>query len=113
MTVRIAKTLGLKKFLDLSNKLEIYDDIPELLSVSLGSVETSLINLTKRYSSFVNGEKINPNLINRIQDRRGKTIFKIEDRVCVGCDKYLNNSKEYPFIKYDNERIFSEETAIK
>ena len=59
------------------------------------------------------GEKINPNLINRIQDRRGKTIFKIEDRVCVGCDKYLNNSKEYPFIKYDNERIFSEETAYQ
>ena len=58
MTVRIAKTLGLKKILDLSNKLEIYDDIPELLSVSLGSVETSLINLTaKRYSSFVNGGK--------------------------------------------------------
>jgi len=114
MTVRIAKTLGLKKILDLSNKLEIYDDIPELLSVSLGSVETSLINLTAAYSSFVNGgKKINPNLINRIQDRRGKTIFKIEDRVCVGCDKYLNNSKEYPFIKYDNERIFSEETAYQ
>ena len=48
MTVRIAKTLGLKKILDLSNKLEIYDDIPELLSVSLGSVETSLINLTAK-----------------------------------------------------------------
>ena len=57
MTVRIAKTLGLKKILDLSNKLEIYDDIPELLSVSLGSVETSLINLTATYSSFVNGGK--------------------------------------------------------
>ena len=41
MTVRIAKTLGLNKILTLSNKLDIYEEIPELLSVSLGSVETS------------------------------------------------------------------------
>ena len=55
MTVRIAKTLGLEKILNLSNQLEIYDDIPELLSVSLGAAETSLINLTSAYASFVNG----------------------------------------------------------
>ena len=46
MTVRIAKSLGLNKILELSNELNIYDDIPELLSVSLGAAETSLINLT-------------------------------------------------------------------
>ena len=57
MTVRIAKALGLNKILNLSNKLEIYDDIPELLSVSLGSAETSLLNLTSAYASFVNGGK--------------------------------------------------------
>ena len=45
MTVRIAKSLGLNKILELSNELNIYDDIPELLSVSLGAAETSLINL--------------------------------------------------------------------
>ena len=65
-----------KKILDLSNKLEIYEDIPELLSVSLGAAETSLLNLTSAYASFVNGgKKVQPNLINRIQDRRGKTIY--------------------------------------
>ena len=79
MTVRIAKTLGLEKILKLSNQLEIYDDIPELLSVSLGAAETSLINLTSAYASFVNGgEKVKPNLISRIQDRRGKTIFNLQ-----------------------------------
>ena len=46
MTVRIAESLGLKKILNLSKKLNIYDDIPELLSVSLGSAETSLLSLT-------------------------------------------------------------------
>ena len=66
----------MEKILDLSRELEIYDDAPELLSVSLGSVETSLLNLTSAYATFVNGgKKIKPALINRIQDRRGKTIF--------------------------------------
>ena len=57
MTVRIAKNLGMEKILKLSRELEIYDDIPELLSVSLGSVETSLLNLTSAYATFVNGGK--------------------------------------------------------
>ena len=114
MTVRIAKQLGVDKILDLSNKLEIYDDIPELLSVSLGASETSLLNLTSAYASFVNGgRKITPNLIDRIQDRRGKTIFKLENRRCVGCDKFLNDLKTYPFIEQKNERVFSEETAYQ
>ncbi len=114
MTVRIAKTLGLDKILDLSNKLEIYDDIPELLSVSLGAAETSLISLTSAYASFVNGGKqIKPNLISRIQDRRGKTIFKLSNKKCLGCDKFLNDSDSYPKLKYENNQIISEETAYQ
>ena len=114
MTVRIAKTLGLNKILNLSNKLEIYDDIPELLSVSLGAAETSLINLTTAYASFVNGgKKIKPNLISRIQDRRGKTIFKLENKKCIGCDKFSINSENYPMIQHKSERVFSEETAYQ
>ena len=76
MTVRIAKILGLEKILELSKQLNIYDEIPELLSVSLGAAETTLIDLTSAYAPFVNGgKKIDPKLISRIQDRRGKTIF--------------------------------------
>ena len=57
MTVRIAKTLGIDKILDLSKKLNIYEEIPELLSVSLGAAETTLINLSSAYAPFVNGGK--------------------------------------------------------
>jgi len=114
MTVRIAKSLGLDKILDLSKKLEIYDDIPELLSVSLGAAETSLINLSSAYASFVNGgKKIQPNLITRIQDRRGKTIFKLKNKKCIGCDKYSNDTDKYPFIQNTNKQVFSEETAYQ
>ena len=114
MTVRIAKILGLEKILDLSKKLNVYDEIPELLSVSLGAAETSLINLTSAYASFANGgKKINPTLISRIQDRRGKTIFQVKNRKCVGCDKFIDRPEKFPKIKNTNERVFSEETAYQ
>ena len=66
--------------------MNIYNEIPELLSVSLGDAETTLMNLTSAYAPFVNGgKKIEPTLISRIQDRRGKTIFKkkIENALAV------------------------------
>ncbi len=114
MTVRIAKILGLEKILNLSQKLNIYGELPELLSVSLGAAETSLLNLTSAYAPFVNGgKKINPNLISRIQDRRGQTIFKIKSRECLGCDKFINETQNYPVIENKNERVFSEETAYQ
>ena len=114
MTVRIAKILGVDKILDLSKKLNIYDEIPELLSVSLGAAETTLINLTSAYATFVNGgKKISPNLISRIQDRRGKTIFKVKNRECMGCDKFIDESAKLPKITNTNERIFTEETAYQ
>ena len=114
MTVRIAKALGLKKVLKLSKELNIYNDIPELLSVSLGAAETTLIDLTSAYAPFVNGgNKIKPKLISRIQDRRGKTIFKEEDRKCVGCDKFISNENEFPKIENVNKKVISEETAYQ
>ena len=114
MTVRIAKILGLEEILSLSKKLNIYEEIPELLSVSLGAAETTLINLTSAYAPFVNGgEKIEPKLISRIQDRRGKTIFNEKNRKCLGCDKFINDETELPEIKNDNEKVLSIETAYQ
>ena len=114
MTVRIAKILGLEEILNLSKKLNIYEEIPELLSVSLGAAETTLINLTSAYAPFVNGGlKIEPKLISRIQDRRGKTIYQKKDRKCVGCDKFIKNEIELPKIENDSERVLSEETAYQ
>ena len=114
MTVRIAKMLGLEEILDLSKKLNIYDEIPELLSVSLGAAETTLISLTSAYAPFVNGgKKIEPKLISRIQDRRGKTIFQKKNVKCIGCDKFVNEDIEFPKIENNNEKIISEETAYQ
>ena len=114
MTVRIAKILGLEEILNLSKKLNIYDEIPELLSVSLGSAETTLMNLTSAYAPFVNGgTKIEPKLVSRIQDRRGKTIFKNKNRKCIGCDKFINEENELPKIENNSQKVISRETAYQ
>ena len=58
-------------------------------------------------------KKIKPTLISRIQDRRGKTIFNVENRLCEGCDKFINDSKALPQIKNTNSKVLSEETAYQ
>ena len=114
MTVRIAQNIGLKKILNLSKQLNIYDEIPELLSVSLGSAETTLFQITNAYASFVNGgKKVNPVLIERIQDRRGKTIFNSDNRECIGCDRYTDSETLIPTIKNNHQQVISKETSYQ
>jgi len=114
MTVRIAQEVGLKKILDLSQKLNIYKDIPELLSVSLGSAETTLLQITNAYATFVNGgKKVNPVLIERIQDRRGKTIFNSDKRECFGCDRYSKDKIQIPFIEDNYQQVISKGSAYQ
>ena len=56
----------------------------------LGAAETTLMSLTSAYAQLME-EKIDPKLISRIQDRRGKTIFQEKSVKCIGCDKFINN----------------------
>ena len=114
MTVRIAQDLGLKKIVKFSKQLGIYDNPEELLSISLGSAETTLLKLTSAYSSFINGGKlVRPIMIDRIQDSEGNTIFNNEKRKCVNCEQISYLSKDYPEIKDDFLQIFSPETAYQ
>jgi len=114
MTVRIAQDLGLKKISNISKKFNIYKDVPEVLSISLGSAETTLLNLTNAYCSFVNGGKqVKPILIDRIQDRRGNTIFKSDQRKCHGCENFSFSSDKIPKIKDEYPKIISEQTAYQ
>ena len=77
MTIRIAQYLGMNKITEIAERTGIMYDMPSVLSMALGAGETSLINLTSAYSSFVNGgKKVKPSLIDRIQDRRGKNIYR-------------------------------------
>ena len=114
MTVRIAQNLGVEKIVDFSKALKIYDNPEELLSISLGSAETTLLKLTSAYSVFVNGGKlVEPILIDRIQDSEGNTIFNNEKRKCINCDQISYLTSDYPEIKNNYMQIFSPETAFQ
>ena len=114
MTVRIAQKLGLEKIINFSQQLNIYENPEELLSISLGSAETTLLKLTSAYSVFVNGGKIvEPILIDRIQDSEGNTIFNNEKRKCINCNEISYLSSDFPEIKNNYKQIFSAETAYQ
>ena len=114
MTVRIAQSLGVNKLTNFSKEMGIYEEPDELLSISLGSAETTLLNLTSAYSSFVNGGKlIRPILIDRIQDGEGNTIINNENRKCINCDSISFTSKDFPKIEDNYKQIFSPQTAYQ
>ncbi len=114
MTVRIAQDLGIDKIINYSKKLSIYENPEELLSISLGSAETTLLQLTSAYSVFVNGGKlVEPVLIDRIQDSQGNTIYNNDKRSCINCDEISYLSDDYPELKNKYIQIFSEETAYQ
>ncbi len=114
MTVRIAQNLGIEKIVNFSKNLKIYKNPEKLLSISLGSAETTLLNLTSAYSTFINGGKfVNPILIDRVQDSEGNTIFKHDNRQCLNCDQISYLSNDYPIIKNNYRQIFSAATAYQ
>jgi penicillin-binding protein 1A len=114
MTVRIAQNLGVDKLANFTKKMYIYENPEELLSISLGSAETTLLKLTSAYCSFVNGGKlIKPIIIDRIQDSEGNTIINNGNRKCVNCDKTSFTGKEFPKIEDDFEQVLSPQTAYQ
>ncbi len=114
MTVRIAQNLGVDKLANFSKELNIYKNPEELLSISLGSAETTLLSLSAAYSTFVNGGKlIKPVIIDRIQDGEGNTIINNENRKCINCDLISYTGKELPKIDDDYKQVLSPQTAYQ
>ncbi|MFO0998093.1 MAG: penicillin-binding protein 1A [Alphaproteobacteria bacterium] len=86
MTVRLAENIGMDKVAAYAKQFGIVDDMPEVLSMALGAGETTLLRLTTAYAMLVNGGKrITPSLIDRVQDRQGRTIFRQDTRDCTDC----------------------------
>lgn len=86
MTVRLAQTVGMEKVASYAEKFGVVDKLQPRLSMALGAGETSLMRLTAAYGMLVNGGKrIAPSLIDRIQDRHGRTVFRHDARVCPDC----------------------------
>jgi penicillin-binding protein 1A len=115
MTVRLADDLGMTKIADLAQRLGIYTQMPRHLANSLGASETTLLKMTTAYSMFANGgQKIEPTLIDRIQDRRGKTIFRHDKRDCSSCQvaNFTEGMVEPEFIDA-REQVMNPYTAYQ
>ena len=114
MTVRIAQKLGIENVAKFSKEIGIYENPESLLSISLGSAETTLLKLTSAYCAFVNGGKlVSPILIDRIQDSEGNTIINNDKRTCANCDKISFTGIEYPEIKDSYKQAFSAQTTYQ
>jgi len=87
MTVRLAQSIGMAKVRDTAIRAGVVDDMAPVLAMALGAGETTPFKLTAAYSAFVNGgRRIEPHLIELVQDREGATVFRADKRACPRCD---------------------------
>lgn len=88
MTVRLAQAVGMKNVVDLSKKMGVVDDMSPNLAMSLGAGETTPYRITAAYAAFVNGgRRVDPYLIEMVQDRNGQTIHRADRRQCRDCGR--------------------------
>lgn len=115
MTVRLANKLGMETVVDYATQFGIADDMKKYLSYSLGAGETTLLRLTAAYGMLVNGgKKITPTFIDRIQNRKGETIFSYDQRPCPNCGNTIRwEGQKVPNIPDDREQIADEKTAYQ
>ena len=114
MTVRLAKDLGMPLISDYAKVFGIYDDLTPVLAMALGAGETTDMRMTAAYATIANGgRKIVPTLIDRIQDRYGKTIYRHDERVCDGCVADGWNRQGEPLIIDNREQVLDPMTAYQ
>ena len=107
MTVRLANEIGMQSVKAVAENFGVVDTLPLFLPNSLGATETTVMRMVTAYSMIVNGgRKINPTMIDRIQDRQGDTIFRHDTRACPGCsDSTWKEQAEPPDIRDTREQI--------
>jgi penicillin-binding protein 1A len=114
MTIRLAQAIGMDKVVEYPEHFGVYDHLAPFLSNSIGSGETTLLKQVTGYSVFVNGgKKIIPSLIDRIQDRNGKTIWRHDARACDGCDQSDWRHQSEPLLADTREQVLDPQTAYQ
>jgi penicillin-binding protein 1A len=114
MTVRLANDMGMGIVAEYAERFGIYDKMNPVLAMSLGSGETTVLRMVSAYSVLANGGKqIKPTLIDRVQDRYGKTIFKHEERVCQTCNARVWDSQNEPDVLDNREQVLDPMTAYQ
>jgi penicillin-binding protein 1A len=114
MTIRLAHDVGMEKVVQYPLSMGVYDKLPAYLSNSIGAYETTLIRLVQGYSQFVNGgKKVEATLIDRVQDRNGKTIFRHDTRACDGCNTWDWHDQAEPLLPDTRPQTLDPRTAYQ
>jgi len=114
MTVRLANDIGMPLVVEYAKRFGIYDDLMPVLAMALGAGETTVLRMVTAYSMLANGGKrIRSTLIDRIQDRRGKTLFRHDDRICQGCTAEKWAKQEEPILIDKREQVIDPMTAYQ
>ncbi len=115
MTVRLAQEIGMETVADYAERFGVYDDMNPFLANALGSEETTLFRVVAAYAMFANGgERVEPTLVDRVQDRYGRTVYRHDQRTCVDCGQVsLISPDQGPMIMTNRERIMNAVTAYQ
>lgn len=114
MTVRLAQDMGMDIVAEYAERFGVYDKMYPVLAASLGSGETTVLRMVSAYAVLANGGKqIKPSLIDRIQDRYGKTIFSHEERTCEGCNAADWDNQDEPAVIDNREQVLDPMTAYQ
>ena len=114
MTVRLAAAIGMTKVSSYAERFGVVDKLPHELAMALGAGVTTPLRMAAAYAEIVNGgKKITPTLIDRIQDRTGKTIYRHDDRPCEACSSTFYTDQDMPEIADNSEQLVDPMTAYQ
>ena len=114
MTVRIAQEIGMETVAGYAERFGVYEPMNPFLANSLGAQETTLFKMVAAYAMFANGgERVEPTLVDRVQDRFGKTIYRHDQRKCADCQLASLNMGVAPRIVSDRDRVMDAITAYQ
>ena len=114
MTVRIAQEVGMETVAGYAERFGVYDKLQPLLANALGSQETTLFKMVAAYAMFANGgERVEPTLVDRVQDRYGKTIYRHDSRKCEDCAAGSLPEGAAVTLTSDRERVMNAITAYQ
>jgi penicillin-binding protein 1A len=113
MTVKLAQSVGMRKIVDMAVKLGVVKTMQPVLAMALGAGETTPFNLTASYASFVNGgRKVDPHLIELVEDREGKILFRADKRDCPRCGAAFTGD-ESPRVPFAGAQVMDPITAYQ
>ena len=114
MTVRLAQEVGMDVVAGYAERFGVYDSMGRFLANALGSEETTLFKMVAAYAMFANGgERVEPTLVDRVQDRWGKTVYRHDERTCVDCEVASLAPGAVPQITSDREQVMNAITAYQ